>query len=150
MFRQKQARIYLNPTSMMGWDSWDWPTGILIMIIRTSHSQKNVFEWESSFWNKILLQWWGWIIGAVYFSRAFLLLLRWYVLSYRRLGFQQGLTNRYFDNDDNKDESHPKIFFEWEASFWNKILLQWWGWIVEGAFLLLLLIRFVVPYRRFL
>ena len=41
----------------------------------TSHTQKIFFEWESSFWNKILLQWWGWIIGAVYFSRAFLLLL---------------------------------------------------------------------------
>ena len=67
---------------------WDWPTGILIMIIMTSHTQKIFFEWEALFWNKILLQWWGWILESsglcIFLERSYCC---WYVLSYRTVGF---------------------------------------------------------------
>ena len=128
-------------------DTFCWRTGILILIM-TRHSQKNVFEWESSFWNKILLQWWGWsFFFFLSFERSYCC---WYVLSYRyrRLGFHwdwpTGILMMIMTSHSQKN------VFEWESSFWNKILLQWWGWIVVGSFFssraflpVLLLIHFV-------
>ena len=105
------------------------------------------FEWESSFWNKILLQWWGWVVEASFFPRAVLLLLCFVVLrTYRRLG----LTNRYFDNDN--DESQPKFFLSGSLHFGikffccdedesSKLCLSF-----ERCFLLR---WYVLSYRRF-
>ncbi len=104
---------------------WDWPTGILmIIIIMTSHTQKMFLSGSLHFGIKFYCSDEDESsVLCIFLERSYCC---WYVLSYRGLG----LTNRYFDDDN--DESHPKNVFEWESSFWNKILLQWWGWIVKG------------------